>query len=130
MTKRSKGFGGDEPPTSTVPPPFDPEEYARESESKLRAGARVPADERSGVLPVEESSGVRSVPILLADVPVLALPPAEVARLALDHRAGFVLSHVDGASSVENILDVSAMPHTETLEILAELVTRSIIVMR
>ncbi|GAB4214503.1 MAG: hypothetical protein OHK0013_39240 [Sandaracinaceae bacterium] len=46
---------------------------------------------------------------------------AEVRWLGLDHRAGFLLSLVDGATSVEEILDLSGMARHEALRLLAEL---------
>jgi len=60
-------------------------------------------------------------------VPVVIVPPDQLRWLSLDHRAGFVLSHVDGASTLEEILDVSGMPALHALRILAELVTKRVI---
>ena len=55
-------------------------------------------------------------------VPVLAVAARDVRWLGLDHLAGFVLSQVDGSSSVEEILDVCTMDRLETLKTLVELV--------
>jgi len=137
----------------TLMPPFDPAAFARESESKLRVAPQVEVVEnessvvrRAEPLPAHEPfSGdpfeglsfddepmreTRPVPIVLMAVPTLAVSRAELGRLKLDHRAGFVLSHVDGVSDVESILDVSAMPQEETLNILAELAAQGIIIIR
>jgi len=126
-------------------PPFDPAAFARESESQLRSSAPVKQhvpDEDSGIQPVQERvedlsfdepfdhAPTRPVPILLMAVPSLAVAPSELARLALDHRAGFILSHVDGVSDIETILDVSAMPTEEALGILTDLASRGIITLR
>lgn len=46
---------------------------------------------------------------------------ADVRWLGLDHRAGFLLSLVDGTTTVEEIVDVSSMPRHEALRLLAEL---------
>lgn len=46
---------------------------------------------------------------------------ADVRWLGLDHRAGFLLSLVDGTTTVEEIVDVSSMPKHEALRLLAEL---------
>lgn len=46
---------------------------------------------------------------------------AEVRWLGLDHRAGFLLSLVDGRHSVDELIDVSAMPRIEVLRTLVEL---------
>jgi hypothetical protein len=47
--------------------------------------------------------------------------------LSLDHRAGFVLSCVDGYSSIDEILDVSGMPPLDALRVLYELLQQRII---
>ena len=54
-------------------------------------------------------------------VPRVAMPPEEMHRLALDHRAGFLLSFIDGAMSVDEVLDVSSMPELDALRIMFEL---------
>jgi len=46
---------------------------------------------------------------------------AEIAKLPIDHRAGFLLAHVDGMQTLEEILDVCAMPATEALALIAKL---------
>jgi hypothetical protein len=124
----------------TVQPPFDPEKYAKDSESQMRALSGMHDDE-SGIVPVgartvaeldepDAHTPAQAVPILMAAIPVLAVSTSELARLALDHRAGFIVSLVDGVSEVEMILDVSAMPADDALAILADLVARGIIILR
>ena len=66
----------------------------------------------------------------LARVPVLAVSEAELTLLPLDHREGFLVSHIDGASSIETILDVCAMPADEALMLIEGLVERGVIVVR
>ncbi|MFO0714737.1 MAG: hypothetical protein U0353_33160 [Sandaracinus sp.] len=51
----------------------------------------------------------------------LKVQGAEVRWLGLDHRAGFLLSCVDGSTTIEEIVDVSGMPKHEALRLLAEL---------
>lgn len=80
--------------------------------------------------PLSELPPTRPTPVVMLAVPTLAMSRGELARLTLDHRAGFILSHVDGVSDVETILDVSAMPNDEALGILGELVARRIISLR
>ncbi|MBN1610247.1 MAG: hypothetical protein JW940_26705 [Polyangiaceae bacterium] len=58
----------------------------------------------------------------------VAVPPTQVRWLSLDHRAGFVLSLVDNASTVEELLDISGMPPLDTLRILTELLEQGVIV--
>ena len=66
----------------------------------------------------------------LDQVPVLAVSPAEFRWLNLDHRAGFLLSLIDGVSTLEDIVDVSAMPQLEALRTLYQLNTQQIITLR
>lgn len=61
-------------------------------------------------------------------VPIVSVGREQLRWLSIDHRAGFVLSHIDGISSVEMILDVSGMPVFDALRILHELVQQRIIV--
>ena len=60
-------------------------------------------------------------------VPRVRVQPREVIWLDLDHRAGFVLSQVDGQSSFEEILELTGMERLETMRILADLVGKGII---
>ncbi len=48
----------------------------------------------------------------------VAIPPDQIRWLSLDHRAGFLLSLVDGASTVEEILDICGMPRLDALRLL------------
>jgi hypothetical protein len=63
-------------------------------------------------------------------VPVVDVAREQLRWLSIDHRAGFVLSLVDGVSSIEMILDVSGMPSLDALRILYELVQQRIISLR
>jgi hypothetical protein len=63
-------------------------------------------------------------------VPVMVAPFDELEARTVDHRAGFLLSQVDGATSLETILDVSGMPPLDALRIVRELVRRGIVVLR
>ncbi len=63
----------------------------------------------------------------LERVPFVAVPQEQLRWLSLDHRAGFVLSHVDGNCSLEQILDVSGMPPLDALRILYELLQQRVI---
>jgi hypothetical protein len=63
-------------------------------------------------------------------VPVIVVPNTQMRWLSIDHRAGFVLSLVDGVVSVETIVDLSGMPRLDALRILHELVQQRIIALR
>lgn len=51
----------------------------------------------------------------------IILSPEELRWLNLDHRAGFLLSLVDGVSTVEELLDISGMSRLDALRIFATL---------
>jgi hypothetical protein len=60
-------------------------------------------------------------------VPRIAMTPDEVRVLALDHRAGFLLSFVDGAMSIEEVLDGCSMPELDALRMMFELRQQGVI---
>jgi len=63
-------------------------------------------------------------------VPLVMVPREQLRWLSIDHRAGFVLSHIDGMSNLEMILDVSGMPPLDAMRILCELHQQRIISFR
>jgi len=63
----------------------------------------------------------------LALVPHLLVPITDIQWLEIDHRAGFILSCVDGRLSLEEILDVSGMPRMDALRILLALRDQGVI---
>jgi hypothetical protein len=54
----------------------------------------------------------------LAQVVRVAVPSDQIRWLSLDHRAGFLLSLIDGNSTIEELLDISGMPRLDALRIL------------
>ncbi|MBX3224971.1 MAG: hypothetical protein KF795_30925 [Labilithrix sp.] len=54
-------------------------------------------------------------------IPRLLVGPKEVSKLPMDPRAAFILGHIDGIQSMEEILDVCAMPEAEALELIERL---------
>ncbi len=66
----------------------------------------------------------------LDQVPIVAVPAEQLRWLTLDHRSGFLLSHVDGVSTLEEILDVSGMPHLEAMRIIYDLLQQKVIVLQ
>jgi hypothetical protein len=63
-------------------------------------------------------------------VPMVIVARAQMRWLSMDHRAGFILSLIDGSSSVEMILDMSGMPKLDAYRILHELVQQKIVSFR
>ncbi len=60
-------------------------------------------------------------------VPQIAMGPDQIRWLSLDHRAGFLLSMIDGISSIDDLLDVSGMKKVDALRILCELLDQKVI---
>jgi hypothetical protein len=52
---------------------------------------------------------------------VVVTPPERLKRLPLDHRAGFLLSRIDGATDLETLIEIAAMPRHEALRIVRDL---------
>ncbi len=63
----------------------------------------------------------------LSSVPRVVLPPDQIRWLSLDHRAGFILSCIDGCSSIEELLDVSGMAPVDALRVLYDLQQQHVI---
>jgi hypothetical protein len=64
----------------------------------------------------------------LEGIPRMAVAEADVRWLGLDHRAGFLLSRVDGMATADEVIDMSGFDRFEALRILSDLVDRSTIV--
>jgi hypothetical protein len=60
-------------------------------------------------------------------VVTVAVPADQIRWLSLDHRAGFLLSLVDGISTLEEILDISGMSRLEALRIMYALLEQRVI---
>ncbi|CAN5920246.1 hypothetical protein BH11MYX4_BH11MYX4_52040 [soil metagenome] len=90
------------------------------------AAARSCAETCRGVL--RQMYTTRVGPLDCAQIVMVARD--QMRWLTIDHRAGFVLSLVDGVSSLEMILDVSGMPELDALRILSELAQQRIIAFR
>ena len=57
----------------------------------------------------------------------VAVPSDQIRWLSLDHRAGFVLSLIDGSSTVEELLDISGMNRLDALRIIFTLFDQRVI---
>jgi len=62
-------------------------------------------------------------------VPRLAVSMTRLRELNLDPWAGFVVSRVDGRSTIDDIVDVAGMSRLDTLRILYELVEKGVVYM-
>jgi hypothetical protein len=62
-----------------------------------------------------------------SDVPKIIMGGADLRALGLDRWAAFVMSRVDGDSSIDDIVDISGMLELDTLRILYELLEKRVI---
>jgi hypothetical protein len=63
-------------------------------------------------------------------VPRLLKTKAELAAAPIDHRAGFLLAHIDGVTTVQGLVDVTGMPEEEVDQILDRLRRLGIVAVR
>jgi len=124
----------------TLPPAFDVAAYARDSERKSRAS--LPASDTGADAVDVTPSEVRRVnrphtgTVITVEAwartvfgtPVVIMPPDSLKRLPLDHRAGFVLSLIDGSVDLETLVDLSAMERDEVLALVRHLCDSGIVV--
>jgi HD-GYP domain-containing protein (c-di-GMP phosphodiesterase class II) len=101
------------PPVASSAPPV------ASSAPPVASSAPPALREAEGAL-LQRLGSITAVPALVADA----------AKGGLDHRAGFLLTFVDGMSSVDDILDASGLPRVDALHILADLLTKGVIVVR
>ncbi len=73
------------------------------------------------------SSADIEMAIAMSAVPRLCMDTAQLVALPLDHRTGFLLSHIDGQRTVDEVIDVSHLSPADTLEVLAGLVELGVI---
>ncbi len=59
--------------------------------------------------------------------PSLSVDMSDLASMDLDHRAGFLISQIDGMMTFEDIIELSSMSRLETMEVLAVLLRQDII---
>ncbi|HEY6462346.1 MAG TPA: hypothetical protein VIY73_19395 [Polyangiaceae bacterium] len=126
-----------------MPPSFDVERYAKESDAKLATARAValplPVDEEfdptaSGErLTPQSSIRIATRPNLAAALtddawarsmtgtPVVVMPADVLKKLPLDHRAGFLLSLMDGAMDLETMVEIAGMPREEVLRLVRDL---------
>jgi hypothetical protein len=73
------------------------------------------------------SQAEASFTLAVHSVPWLVIGYDELLRLPLDHRAGHILSLVDGRCTVEMIADMSPLRRDEAIAIIADLVMRGVL---
>ncbi|HEY8040346.1 MAG TPA: hypothetical protein VIF15_11160 [Polyangiaceae bacterium] len=129
----------------TVPPSFDVEQYAKDSDARMATVPRVEPDEE----PQAEAEVVCSSEMRLmtrremgaavtndawarsmTGTPVVALSGDRLRRLPLDHRAGFLLSLMDGTIDLETLISIAAMPRDDVLRTVRDLFESGVVEFR
>jgi HD-GYP domain-containing protein (c-di-GMP phosphodiesterase class II) len=67
---------------------------------------------------------------LLDKVPLVAVPMSQLSALGVDHRSAFILTFVDGSSSLETVLDACGLPRAAALRLVADLLKRGALTFR
>jgi len=127
----------------TTPPSFDLDRYARDSDAYVAQLRPLPSFDGLGAPaatePHSETRMATRPPIAMTDeawarsmtgAPAVAMLPGELRQMPLDHRAGFLLSLMDGSLDLEAIVDVSAMRREDALRILRDLYESGVVVFR
>jgi len=107
------------PKLASIPPPRS----ARPAKS-ARASIRVD-DVGAGVKSGADAMGVGG-----RQVPKIIRTNGEIAEAPIDHRAGFLLAHIDGVTTVQGLVDIAGMPENEVHEILDRLRRLGIVTIR
>jgi hypothetical protein len=108
------------------PPPSRPDPRVEVDVAPARPGTVPPASRRMSDRPItapppsqDPSAGLTLTQ--RQSIPRVVKTPAEIAALPIDHRGGFLLGFVDGIQTLEEILDICAMPGPEALDLVVQL---------
>jgi hypothetical protein len=118
----------------TVPPSFDVDQYAKDSDARIARVRALPEfDEVERPMQPQSETRLATRPQIAAavtdegwarsmkGVPTIVMLPGDLMRLPLDHRAGFLLSLMDESIDLETLVEVSAMPRKDALRIVRDL---------
>jgi hypothetical protein len=125
----------------TVPPPFNAARFAKDSDAKiaLKSAAR---DAAAKGEPPQSEMRIATRPRLEAvdaneiwahsalGLLVVLMSPDELKRLPLDHRAGYLLSRMDGTMDLETLVEVASLPRGEVLRMVRDLVDSGVVAFR
>lgn len=102
-------------PSKLAPPPV-PEDFPPESDTKPSSEVRIVTRPQWGVV-LTNQAWARSI----RGAPYVAMSNEALKRLPLDHRAGFVLSLMDGSLDLETIVELCGMEPEEALGLVRDL---------
>jgi hypothetical protein len=110
----------------TVRPPFDPAQYARDSERELEASEERSAS-RPTTPPPQPALDLRADTMLEDWVPQLAVPRAELEWMDLKPLACTLLLRVNGCSTVKEIAEASSIGVGEASRVFEKLARKHVV---
>jgi hypothetical protein len=132
-----RGAGSDGTDTRpTVHPPFDPAQYARESEQKMRIADEIARDDAPVLDAVEEMSDEDAEEVYRArlggdeQVVTLTRGARELLRTPRRTDEGFVLALVDGQRNVGDVIRLCELPRVSAMVALCDLLDAGILALR
>jgi hypothetical protein len=129
----------------TIPPSFDVRKFAQDSDARVVTAEPVPVDDEVTTDPELLHSEMRLATrptmgamgdeawarlVSISGAPVVVQSAEQIKRLPLDHRAGFVLSLMDGTIDLETLIDLSMMAPEEVLRLVRDLFESGVIEFR
>jgi hypothetical protein len=128
----------------TTPPAFDFVQYAKDSDARMRTGRTIIDDEGHAASEATAQSETRlatrpsmgatttdeSWARSMTGAPIVVMLPDQLRRLPLDHRAGFLLSLMDGTIDLATVIEVAPMPQGEALRVVRDLYDAGVIEFR
>lgn len=103
--------------------PYDLSEFARAQTGPFSWTDEAPIDDDS----FDEMVSGPLIGVRRSDIPRVAISLGAYEGQPLGHRESFVLSLLDGCSTVERLVDEAGLPEAETLAALCELCARGVI---
>jgi hypothetical protein len=115
------------PPRSSAAPTPSPAPATSSTPSPIFTKSQRPSIREDDVGAAMKADAVRGTG---QTIPKLLKSKAEIAAAPIDHRAGFLLAHIDGVTSVAALVDICGMPEDELDEILDRLRRLGIVAVR
>jgi hypothetical protein len=126
----------------TVPPPFNVARFVKDAEAKVAVASaktiappdgdgtpqsemRISTRPHMRAIETDEAWARTAVGVL-----VVQMSLDELKRLPLDHRAGYLLSRMDGSIDLETLVAVAALPRDEVLRMVRDLSDSGVVAFR
>jgi hypothetical protein len=119
----------------TTPPSFDVAQFAKDSDARLRSArpaAELPGSETRLITRPQMGATITDQAWArdMIGAPTVMMAPDQLRRLPLDHRAGFLISLMDGTIDLQTIIELSGMHPDEALRFVRDLYVAGVVVFR